>query len=259
MQYPWLKFAILSTGIILLLWLGWGCWSNLGEVSGQNLGNYAALALKPPRLTPSRQRDLAGKKLIALTFDDGPSKFTTGRLLEVLEEKNAVATFFVLGMMVEKNPELLQLEVSNHEVGSHTMSHVALTKLSADELCNDTKMMDTIFIELTGEDFKLERPPYGSTNDDVKNVLDKILVTWTIDPEDWKVKNATAVRQRVVQSAFDGAIVLLHDIYETTVDAVAGIIDDLRSQGYEFVTVSELAEIRGVKLEKGTVYGSFRP
>ena len=85
------------------------------------------------------------------------------------------------------------------------------------------------------------------------------MIMWSVDPQDWKDRNTGTVRSRVRAATYDGAIVLMHDIHASTVDAVAGIIDDLRADGYEFLTVSELAEVRGVKMENGVTYGSFRP
>ena len=84
------------------------------------------------------------------------------------------------------------------------------------------------------------------------------MIIWTVDPQDWKYRDAATVRANVVSSTFDGAIVLMHDIHSTTVDAVANIIDDLRAAGYEFLTVSEMAAARGVVLQNGYSYGSFR-
>ena len=110
-----------------------------------------------------------------------------------------------------------------------------------------------------GGKLELVRPPYGSVGVSAREGTGTPLMLWTVDPEDWRVRDAATVRQRVVGAAFDGAIILMHDIYDSTVEAVGGIIDDLRVQGYEFLTVSELAEVRGVEMVNGVAYGSFRP
>lgn len=205
-------------------------------------------------------RDLGDKKLIALTFDDGPAPATTPRLLDILEEKKVKATFFVVGKMAQAAPEIIQREErAGHMVGSHTMAHVDLTTLDAARMQQDAAAIDGVFQGSLGHAVKLMRPPYGAINEVVKSTSQQPLVIWTIDPEDWRTKDAVAVRKHVVEKAFDGAIVLMHDIYGSTVDAVGGIIDELRKSGYEFLTVPEMAQKRGVKLERGQVYGSFRP
>ncbi len=88
--------------------------------------------------------------------------------------------------------------------------------------------------------------------------MNQPLIIWTVDTEDWRYRDATSVRSRAMAGVFDGAIILMHDIHSTTVDAVGAIIDDLRAAGYELVTVSEMAKIRGVSLQNGYSYGSFR-
>ena len=253
-ERPWLKFAILSAVMVLGLWLGWGCWQTIEEVGIETQGYYAALAVA----VPVKAQDFEGKKLVALTFDDGPSAATTGRLLDILAEKGVRATFFVLGSRAEQNPEILRRQVTEHEVGSHTVGHIDMTKMSVEAVRADTETMRGV-IAAAGGELRLVRPPYGSIGTAAREGTGTPLVLWTVDPEDWRVRDAATVRQRVVEATHDGAIVLMHDIYESTVEAAGGIIDDLRAQGYEFLTVSELAEVRGVEMVEGVAYGSFRP
>ena len=253
-ERPWLKFAILSAVMVLGLWLGWGCWQTIEEVGIETQGYYAALAVA----VPVKAQDFEGKKLVALTFDDGPSAATTGRLLDILAEKGVRATFFVLGSRAEQNPEILRRQVAEHEVGSHTVGHIDMTKMSVEAVRADTETMRGV-IAAAGGELRLVRPPYGSIGAAAREGTGTPLVLWTVDPKDWQVRDAATVRQRVVEATYDGAIVLMHDIYESTVEAVGGIIDDLRAQGYEFLTVSELAEVRGVEMVEGVAYGSFRP
>lgn len=200
------------------------------------------------------------KKLIALTFDDGPSTATTGRLLDILKAKGVKATFFVVGSMASRAPDLLKREeAEGHEVGSHSSYHQDLSKLSAVDLQGDVANMDQIFMNTLGRKVAIIRPPYGAVSDIMRGYLGKPMIYWSVDPQDWKYRNAATVRANVVGAAHDGAIVLMHDIHASTVDAVANIIDDLRAQGYEFLTVSELAAARGVGLTSGVVYYNFRP
>lgn len=200
-----------------------------------------------------------GRKVVALTFDDGPSASTTGRLLDILAAKQVKVTFFVLGNMAQKSPEIVKRQVAEgHEVESHTLSHQNLVKLSGTAIQGEIGGADDILRGITGSPAKLVRPPYGSINDTVRANVGKPMILWTVDPEDWKYRNAATVRANVVSKTFDGAIVLMHDIHGTTVDAVGAIIDDLRTAGYEFLTVSEMAAERGVVMQNGVAYGSFR-
>ncbi len=227
------------------------------EEQGELRVGVSYVRSKPANLPVRKPKD---KKLIALTFDDGPSPATTPRLLDILQEKKVKATFFVIGRMAQAAPEILKREEqAGHVVGSHTMGHVDLTTLDLTGVQQEVVAMDGVFQANLGHVSRLTRPPYGAINDTVKTGIQQPLVIWTIDPEDWKVKDAAAVRKHVTERAFDGAIVLMHDIYGSTVDAVGGMIDDLRKEGYEFLTVSEMAQARGVKLDPGAVYGSFRP
>lgn len=203
--------------------------------------------------------DVAGKKLVALTFDDGPSRATTVRLLDILKAKNVKATFFVVGNMVRNAPEVVQREVAEgHEVGSHTVSHAYLTKLGAAGVQNDTATMRGL-LSSAGVTMRIMRPPYGAFDATVKANVGVPMIYWSVDTLDWKTRNAAAVRSAVASAVFDGAVILMHDIHATTVDAVSGVIDDLRAAGYEFLTVSEMAATRGVTMAAGGVYGSFKP
>lgn len=206
--------------------------------------------LIPPAVTE-------GKMLIALTFDDGPSAETTGRLLDILKEKQARATFFVLGTRAQANPDLVQRQIrEGHEVGTHSLWHANLGTMGWDAVAADLAEAKGILRNITGMEPTLLRPPYGSINDAVLG-MGMPVITWTVDPDDWRDKDLNTVHWRVCEYAFDGAIVLMHDIYDSTVDAMSWIIDDLRGRGYELVTVSELAAAKGASLAPGVVYGKF--
>lgn len=184
------------------------------------------------------------KKYVALTFDDGPNPKTTPMLLDILKEKNVKATFFCLGSNVDKYPEIAKRAADEgHLVCSHTYSHKNLNKLSADEIKNEMERADQAIQAATGQRPKYIRPPYGNANDTVKQTIDRPLVNWSVDPEDWKIRNAAQITSRVVAATEEGDIILSHDIYSETVNSVAGTIDQLRAQGYEFVTVDQLFAI----------------
>lgn len=217
-------------------------------------------ATQPTTPVQPTTSETMGCKIVALTFDDGPSATQTPRLLRILREKNVKATFFVLGNLAQRSPDIVrQEEAEGHEVGSHTMTHANLNRSTVEGIQWEIAAVDNVFLDVLGHKSALMRPPYGNINGSVRTYAHQPLILWTVDPEDWKYRDAAVVRRNVVYNAFNGAIILMHDTHATTVDAVAGIIDDLRAAGYEFMTVSELAAARGIVLQNGVTYGSFRP
>lgn len=199
-----------------------------------------------------------GSRVVALTFDDGPSAATTPRLLDILKSKNVKATFFVLGTMARKAPDLLVRErTEGHEVASHTPYHTQQTLLGAAQVRAEALEMDQIFTEILGTVPPFTRPPYGSYNQTVQEAMGQPLILWSVDPRDWQYRDASVVCSNVVSAATDGAVILVHDIHASTVDAVPCIIDTLRARGFEFMTVSELAAYKDVPLVNGGVYGRF--
>lgn len=206
-----------------------------------------------------KQKDLTGKKLIALTFDDGPKRGTTERLLDILREKQVKVSFFVLGIMLEQAPEVARREKEEgHEVENHTTYHQDLRLLSADGVRQDVAITSHLIQSIIGEEPKLLRLPYGAVNDTVKASVGLPMVMWNIDARDWEVRETERIYEQVMGQAKDGGIILMHDIYETTIEAVPKLIDSLRANGYEFVTVSELARLRRVSLAPGQIYYDFR-
>ena len=190
------------------------------------------------------------KKVVALTFDDGPSRFTTPRLLDVLKEKRVKVTFFVLGVMAQNGRDIVRREVEEgHEVQSHTMYHGDFRKMSAEQIRDDMNRYDNLMNGITGGKPTLVRPPYGVVTQLAREVINRPFICWDVDTMDWKHRNAETVRARTISGIHNGAVVLMHDIHATTVDAVPAIIDELRGMGYEFVTVSELARIYGVEFK----------
>lgn len=200
------------------------------------------------------------KKLIALTFDDGPGAYTQ-RLLDGLAERDVHATFFELGMRAETYDETTRRIFSEgHQVAQHGYDHPQLTTLSDDEVRWQIDHTKDILNNVLGRSLTyLVRPPYGDCNSRVLSLLNAPAIIWSIDPVDWRDRNAYTVRDRIVSRAFDGAIILCHDIYSSTVDGALMAIDILKEQGYEFVTVNELYRRRGVALNNGEKYYSCKP
>ena len=180
-------------------------------------------------------------KKIALTFDDGPHPKVTPQILKILEKYDAKATFFVVGNEVKKNPKVLQAVAdAGHEIGNHTYSHAKLTTLSARKIKLQVDSTDAAIKAAIGQNATVFRPPYGAYNKTVTNQLKVPNVMWTIDTLDWKHHNPKKTVASVQKNAKNGSIVLLHDIHQTTADALEPILVLLQEQGYEFVTVSEI-------------------
>ena len=253
-RFPWLKIvAICFVVLVVVLDL-------LGlTISGvRDPDNRIRVA--PMSQHVRIRRDYKGKKLVALTFDDGPSSATTPRLLDILAEKDVRATFFVLGNMARSNPDIVRREAKeNHVVASHTMYHQNLIRIPAASAKADISEAKSNLKNILGVTPTLTRPPYGNTNGTVSGYIGTPIILWSVDTLDWKSKNVDSILAVTKSEVHDGAIILLHDIYNTSVDAAARIIDELRKDGYEFVTIPELARERGIKLSAGTIYYSLKP
>ncbi len=180
------------------------------------------------------------KKRVALTFDDGPGEGTEG-LLDGLKERNAKATFFVVGEKVEQYPDTIQrMKEEGHLIGNHTYTHVQMNTLSCEAAIAEVKKTSELIESIIGEGTGYLRPPYGECTKQMKKELDMFIVLWDVDPLDWSVQNEDAVVEKVLRDVEDGDIILLHDIFDTSVRAAIRIVDALQKEGYEFVTVEEL-------------------
>ena len=254
--YPWLKIALPILVVTFVLLGGSGLfWQRLTEGTIAPAAPMSLHVRVPDRVF---RGNLEGKKLIALTFDDGPSAITTPQLLDVLKEKKVVATFFELGRNAAWNPEIVRRVVDQgNELGSHTYSHQNLVMISEIAVREDKNATDMAFREIIGTVPTLTRPPYGNFNQKVMEILDTPLILWSIDSRDWESKDPAKIKEIAIGQARDGAVILFHDIYSTTVEAIPEIIDRLREEGFEFVTVSELARFKGVEIKKGEYYRDF--
>lgn len=200
------------------------------------------------------------EKLIALTFDDGPGPYT-GQLLDVLEENRAKATFFVLGCNMERYPDALRRAYDEgHQLANHTYSHEVLTGRTDAQALEQVQKTARLLDEVcgVGAGYVL-RPPCGEFNKHLLKELNYPAVLWSVDTMDWRDKDAKLVAKRIVDGAYDGAIILCHDLYHTTVEAVALAVKELGEQGYAFVTVNEMFRRRGVSMKTGVAYNKCRP
>ena len=181
------------------------------------------------------------KKRIALTFDDGPHPIYTPQMLEVLEEEQVPATFFLLGENVELYGDVVkEIAKEGHLIGNHTYHHVQVTTLSLDEACKEIQETSDLIEELTGTGTEYVRPPFGTWNEELEERLDLIPVMWSIDTKDWTTQNVDWIVREAVKHAEDHDIILMHDSYQSMVDAVKRVIEQLEAEGFEFVTVDEI-------------------
>lgn len=181
------------------------------------------------------------KPKIALTFDDGPHSVYTPMLLKGLRQRRVEATFFLIGKNIEGNEEIVkQMDEQGHLIGNHTYHHVKVDQMSEEEACREMMMTSDAVEAITGEATCYIRPPFGLWNESVDCEIDMISVMWTVDPRDWTTKNVEQVVNQVVTQTKENDIILLHDCYESSVEAAFQIVDQLEARGFEFVTVDEL-------------------
>ena len=199
----------------------------------------------------------ARRPMIALTFDDGPGKYTD-KLLDCLEENNAKATFFMLGQCVEQYPDIpKRMKELGCELGNHSYSHPQLTSLSLDQVTDQFEKTNNLLEESTGSPATVGRTPYGAQDETICTATGLPCFMWSLDTEDWAKMNADAEYDSVIGHVSDGEIVLMHDSHEPSVEAAIRIIPELIKQGYKLVTVSELAEAKGIDLQVGKSYSDF--
>lgn len=197
--------------------------------------------------------------MVALTFDDGPNPSSSGRILDTLQKYNAVATFFDLGKLAIAYPDVVKREEAiGCEVGSHTYDHANLNNLSVEGVQAQVNSSKNAFVSVLGHDVGLLRPPYGNANELVKANIPYPVINWNVDTLDWKSRNKDAIINEVRKIGnLDGKIILMHSIYETTADAVEVLVPELINEGYQLVTVSEMAYYKGVTLTPGVKYFGF--
>ena len=192
---------------------------------------------------------------VALTFDDGPRRGTTDRLLDGLRQRGASATFFLIGSGIAGKEDLVKrMEAEGHQVGNHTWSHVRLQGADPATISKELQATDTLLKDLLGEGSYWLRPPYGLMTPGTEQAIPVPMVKWSVDPRDWESRNTEQVVRSVLSSVKPNSIILLHDIYETSVEAALQIVDTLQQEGYQFVTVQELLAINGVTPEPGVLY-----
>lgn len=196
---------------------------------------------------------------VVLSFDDGPSGKYTRALLDGLAQREVTATFLLCGYRIQQYPQETQRILDEgHEIGCHGFSHKNMQAMGRREIAQE--ITDTLDLLPQQARVRFLRPPGGCCSEAVRQVAEArqlSILSWSIDPRDWAVKDAAAVEEAVVSQVKDGDIILLHDMSESSVQAALAIVDDLKARGFTFVTASRLAVIREQNLKAGKSYASF--
>lgn len=220
------KFGILFVAALLFTWQIF----YYGRESGRSFVN-----------TGGEVMTFMEKPKVAITFDDGPHPFLTDRLLDGLKERDVKATFFMLGKSIEGNENTVKrVAEEGHLIGNHSYTHPEFYHMNPEDICAEVSKTYNLIFELTGCETEFIRPPYGEWKDSYGCNLDMIPVLWTVDSEDWKSEDVDEIVNRVVKNVKENDIILMHDYYETSITAALRIVDYLKENGYDLVTVDEL-------------------
>lgn len=228
MRKRWERYRLKIFGMLLYLL----CFCYIAGLSGRT----ETVEKELEKSEPAQE-----KPCIALTFDDGPSRRYTGKLLDGLKKRGVKASFFLIGKNAKENPDLVKrIYEEGHLIGNHTYNHVQITHLSEEEAVREIEKTDQEISRITGEHVMYMRPPFGAWQRDLEIKMEVLPVLWSVDPLDWTTENVDEIVSKVVTDVKEGDIILLHDCYASSVDAALRIIDVLQKEGYEFVTVDRL-------------------
>jgi len=185
---------------------------------------------------------------IAITFDDGPVVPNTPRLLDMLAARGIKATFFTVGYNAQRNPNVIRRIISEgHEIANHTWNHPKLSGMSDAGVRNELQRSHDALKNITGVAPTMYRPPYGAITARQKqwifNEYGYPTILWSVDPEDWRTRNAATTRSRILAQTRPGSIILVHDIHPSSIEAMPGTLDGLLAKGFRFVTVSQLISL----------------
>lgn len=197
------------------------------------------------------------KKIIALTFDDGPGAYTE-ELVDILNANKVKATFFMLGKnLAYYKKSVLKVYNSGMEIGYHSYNHTNFKRQEKEQILAEWNTSNETLKSITGDTFHLIRPPYGAINNEIKAMFDNPFILWCVDTEDWRHRDVEYLTNYTLENISDGAIILFHDIHKTSVEAMKRILPLLYVNGYQVTTVSNLANITNTNLENHMVYRHF--
>lgn len=231
------------------------------EQSNVDLNNNQEKTIveKEPIVSEKKQEEVAQpsqkqeKKLVAITFDDGPSKYTS-ELVEILSINGVKATFFLIGSNINKySDSVVKAYQAGNEIGIHTYSHTSFTKMSIEQIQNELAKTRTLLDGIDVDYSNIVRPPYGNINKNIQDSIDTSFILWSVDTRDWESRNKDAVIAEVKKNISEGSIILFHDVYPTTIQAIKEVLPEL-TKDYEFVTVSELFEQNDKTLDENQKY-----
>lgn len=216
---------------------------DLIKLANKDIPSYAPLDVSKPAAQPQVDPN---KKMIAITLDDGPHKTNTLKTIEMFEKYNGRASFLMLGKNAKLYPDIVKT-VYEHgfEIGSHSWDHPDLRKLDAAGVNKQVTDTQNEIFSITGFEPKIIRPPYGATNQVSKEIIANNglkIALWNLDTEDWKLKDANKIRDVIVNQAFDGAVILIHDIHDFTINGLEMALEELNNKGYQFVTLDTLSQ-----------------
>ena len=239
--YIGITTVCLILGILSYMNVGSGKYTLTGQRAAAEEDIEAASGQTAEKEENAESLSEKGTSKVAITFDDGPHVGTTEKLLDGLKERNIKASFFLIGSEIKGEEEVLRrMKEDGHLIGNHTWSHVKLTTLSDDAASEELDATNEEIALVTGEKPDFMRPPFGMISKKVEKKTEMIPILWSVDSLDWTTSNSDEIVNRVVTQVEDGDIILLHDCYESSVDAALRIIDLLMAEGYEFITADEL-------------------
>lgn len=199
------------------------------------------------------------KPVVVFTFDDGPSPITTPQMLDVLKKNKVHATFFQLGNKMENNPDITRRAVNEgNTVGSHSYQHINLARANPETIAEQLSKSENIYRNIIGSDYKYFRVPYGSYNKTVKEIINHPIIIWNEDPRDWESRDTNKIVEMVLSHLHDGSVYVMHDIYQSTVDAIDILLPELYSRGYQVLSLDEVYNTYGKPLDNHIVYRNVK-
>ncbi len=197
--------------------------------------------------------------LVALSYDDGPHRTITPGILQILNENEVYATFFVLGNKIKKHDDIIyQIHSEGHEIGNHGYDHTSFDKLSLSQIQKQIVTTSDYIFNIIGERPSLVRPPYGTLNRGYTHQIDNPIILWSIDSDDWRDFSIESITEHVLSNLEDGSIILFHDTHQKTLEISKLIIPQIKKLGYDIVPVGRLFELNEVALENGKVYRKIK-
>lgn len=236
--------------VILIIVLGMLVWNDMSHGSKFENNEEVSKEVVEDVITREDNEYFEGKKLVAITFDDGPGFSVTEGLLDELDKRDAKVSFFLVGNRVQKQADLIKrMSDSGHSIGNHSYSHKSLKKQKPEDYLHDINNTNQLIKDITGKDVIYLRPPYGSYKKSTLENVNMNFVLWSVDTLDWKTKDVDAIYKEMTTDIEDGDIILLHDLYPTTTEAAIKAIDYLLENGYAVVSLDEMYRLRGLEPE----------